>query len=129
MFSFLVLVMFGYIFVMPPVISYTVNRASRRTDLPTELDDIPRGIVRFALDDLTVDDIMDRTQRHPSSSLSVGDPTEHWMSSQQHDYVVIDNDDIVGIVSVEMLRYLPRGFVGRNPAQKSDASRTPAGLA
>ena len=53
-FSFLVLVMFGYILFMPPVISFAVNRGSRRTDLPTELDDIPRGIVRFALEDITV---------------------------------------------------------------------------
>ena len=117
-FSFLVLVMFGYIFIMPPVISYAVNRASRRTDLPDELDDIPRGIARFALDDITVDDILDRTQRHPSPALSVGELTEHWMSSQQHDYVVVENDDIGGIVSVEMLRYLPKGSWAETPLDK-----------
>ena len=64
-FSFLVLVMFGYILFMPPVISFAVNHASRREDLPTELSDIPLGIVQFALDDLTVNDILDRTHRHP----------------------------------------------------------------
>ena len=110
--------MFGYIFVMPPVISYTVKRASRRTDLPAELDDIPRGIVRFALDDITVDDIMDRTQRHPGPELSMGELTEHWMSSHQHDYVVVDNDDIAGIVSVEMLRYLPKDSWAETPLEK-----------
>ena len=117
-FSFLVLVMFGYIFIMPPVISYTVNRASRRTGLPNELDDIPRGIARFALDDITVDDILDRTQRHPSSALSVADLTNDWMSSHQHDYVVVDDDDIVGIVSVEMLRYLPKGSWAETPLKE-----------
>lgn len=117
-FSFLVLVMFGYIFIMPPVISYTVNRASRRTGLPSELDDIPRGIARFALDDITVDDILDRTQRHPSSALSVADLTKDWMSSHQHDYVVVDDDDIVGIVSVEMLRYLPKGSWAETPLKE-----------
>ena len=117
-FSFLVLVMFGYIFVMPSVISYTVNRASRRTDLPTELDDIPRGIIRFALEDITVDDILDRTQRHPGPALSVSDLTEYWMSSQQHDYVVVDNDAIVGIVSVEMLRYLPKDSWAETPLKQ-----------
>ena len=40
-FSFLVLVMFGYILFMPAVIGFAVNRASRRTDLPAQLDDIP----------------------------------------------------------------------------------------
>ncbi len=114
-FSFLVLVMFGYIFVMPPVISHTVNRASRRTDLPKELEDIPRGIVRFALDDITVGDVLDRTQRHPGPALSVSDLAEHWISSQQHDYVVVDNDDIAGIVSVEMLRYVPKGSWAETP--------------
>ena len=117
-FSFLVLVMFGYIFVMPSVISCTVKRASRRTDLPAKLDDIPRGIIRFALEDIPVDDILDRTQRHPGPELWVGELTEHWMSSQQHDYVVIDNDDIVGIVSVEMLRYLPKGSWAETPLEK-----------
>ncbi len=117
-FSFLVLVMFGYIFIMPPVISYTVNRASRRTGLPNELDDIPRGIARFALEDITVDDILDRTQRHPSSALSVADLTKDWMSSHQHDYVVVDDDDIVGIVSVEMLRYLPKGLWAETPLKE-----------
>ena len=67
MFSFLVLVMFGYIFVMPPVISYTVERASRRTDLPAKLDDIPRDIIRFALEDITVDGIRAPNRRWANS--------------------------------------------------------------
>ena len=116
-FSFLVLVMIGYIFLMPPVISYTVNRASRRIDVPNELDDLPQGISRFVLDHITVDDILDRTQRHPTPELSVGDLAEHWMSSQQHDYVVVDSDGMVGIVSVEMLRYLPKGSWSETPLE------------
>ena len=40
------------------------------------------------------------------------------MSSQQHDYVVIDDDDIVGIVSVEMPRYLPKGSWAETPLEK-----------
>lgn len=114
-FSFLVLVMFGYIFLMPPVISYTVNRASRQIDLPNNLDDIPPGISRFVLDHITVDDILDRTQLHPNPALSVGDLAEHWMSSQQHDYVVVDSDGMAGIVSVEMLRYLPKDSWAETP--------------
>ena len=114
-FSFLVLVMFGYLFIMPPVISYTVNRASHRSDLPDKLDDLPGGIPRFALHDVTVDDILDRTQPHPNPALSVSDLAEHWMSSRQHDYVVVENDDISGIISVEMLRYLPKGSWAKTP--------------
>lgn len=114
-FSFLVLVMFGYIFVMPPVISYTVNRASRRTDLPDELDDLPKGIPRFALEDITVDNILDRAMQHPEPVVSVGDLANNWMSPPQHDYVVADNGNIAGIVSVEMLRYLPKGSWNDTP--------------
>ena len=114
-FSFLVLVMIGYIFLMPPLISYTVKQASHRIDVPNKLDDLPAGISRFVLDHITVDDILDRTQLHPNPELPVGDLAEHWMSSQQHDYVVVDSDDMVGIVSVEMLRYLPRDSWAETP--------------
>ena len=107
-FSFLVLVMFGYILFMPPVISFTVGRASRRLDPSTRVDDIPRGIVRFALDDIKVDDIMDRTRRHPSPEVSVRDFTERWTVPHQQDYVVVDRDSVAGIVSLGMLRYLPK---------------------
>lgn len=124
-FSFLVLVMFGYIVVMPPVISFAVNRASRRSDLPDELDDIPQGIPLFALDDLTVDDILDRTQSHPQSDLSVGDLSANWISSRQHDYVVVENGGIAGIVSVEMLRYLPKGAWADTPLSTVMRSEPP----
>ena len=107
-FSFLVLVMFGYILFMPPVISFTVGRASRQLDPSTRLDDIPRGIVRFALDDIKVDDILDRTRRHPSPEVSVRDFTERWTVPHQQDYVVVDQDSVAGIVSLGMLRYLPK---------------------
>ena len=48
----------------------------------------------------------------------MSDLTEYWMSSQQHDYVVVDNDHIVGIVSVEMLRYLPKDSWAETPLKQ-----------
>ena len=108
-FSFLVLVMFCYILFMPPVISYAVNRASRRSDLPEELTDVPHGIVHFALDNITVDDILDRTRRHPDPSVSVRDFTDRWTMPNQHDYVVVENGALIGIVSLSNFRYLPKG--------------------
>ena len=124
-FSFLVLVMFCYILFMPPVISYAVNRASRRTDLPTELDDIPQGIVRFALEDITVNDILDRTRRHPDLSVSVRTFTERWTVPRQHDYVVADQGELGGVVSLEMFRYLPKEAWGRTPLGDVVRSETP----
>ena len=107
-FSFLVLVMFCYILFMPPVISYAVNRASRRSDLPEELTDIPPGIDHFALDNLLVNDILDRSRRHPDTSVSVRDFTERWTVPHQHDYVVVRNGTLAGLVSLSTFRYLPK---------------------
>ena len=111
-FSFLVLVMFCYILFMPSVINFAVGRASRRTDLPEQLDDIPSGIVRFALEDITIDDILDRSHRHPASSVTVRDFTDQWIVPHQPHYVVADKEALVGIVSLEMLRYLPKDAWG-----------------
>ncbi len=108
-FSFLVLVMFCHILLMPPVISFTVNRASRRRDLPAELNDIPQGIANFALDDITIDDILDRSRRHPDTSVSVRDFTDRWTLPNQNDYVVVDNGRLAGMVSLSTFRYLPKG--------------------
>lgn len=117
-FSFLVLVMFGYILLMPPVISFAVGRAGRRQDPEARLDDIPRGIARFALDDITVDDILDRTRSHPSPATSVRDFTERWTVPHQHDYVVAENGSLAGVVSLRTLRYLPKGTWARTPLSR-----------
>ena len=107
LFSFLVLVMFGYILLMPTVISFTVNYASRRLTPDTRIYDVPSGVIRFPLNEVTVDDIMDRGHLHPDPSLSISDFTEQWTIPRQHDYVIVDRDEVVGIVSLGMLRYLP----------------------
>ena len=107
-FSFLVLVMFCYILLMPPVISFAVSRASRRGDLPEELTDIPQGIAHFALDNITVDDILDRGRHHPGSGVTVRDFTDRWTMPNQHDYVVVEKGALIGIVSLSTFRYLPK---------------------
>ncbi len=125
-FSFLVLVMFCYILFMPAVISFAVSRASRRTDLPAQLDDIPVGIVRFALEDITIDDILDRSQLHPASSITVRDFTEQWVVPHQFHYVVADKGALVGIVSLEMLRYLPKDAWDKTPLDAVVRRQTPS---
>ena len=126
-FSFLVLVMFGYILLMPPMISFAVNRASRKPDLPTHLDDIPAGVLGFALEDITVDDILDRSRNHPAPSVTVREFTERWIVPHQHDYVVAESGAFVGVVSLEMLRYLPKANWAKTPL--SDVVRSGAPLA
>ena len=124
-FSFLVLVMFGYILLMPPVITFAVGRASRRPDLPDTLDDIPAGVIGFALDDMTVRDILDHVRVHPEPTLSVRDFAERWIMPYQHDYVVVDKSVLVGIVSLEMFRYLPKNLWSRTPLKDVLRTQTP----
>ena len=128
-FSFLVLVMFGYILLMPSVISYAVRRASNTLAPNTHVGDIPRGVTRFALNEITVDDILDRSRHHPSPSLSVRDFTERWTIPRQHDYVVVDHGTLAGVVSLGMLRYLPEGSWADTQLQQVMRSETPTALA
>lgn len=106
-FSFLVLVMMCYLLVIPTLISFATSRASRSMSTLTTPDDIPRGIFRFVLSEIVVDDILDRTRRHLEPSLTIRDFTERWTIPHQHDYVVVEGDSIVGVMSIDMLRYLP----------------------
>ena len=107
-FSFLVLVMFCYILFIAVGDQLCGEPGQPQDRLPEQLDDIPSGIVRFALEDITIDDILDRSHRHPASSVTVRDFTEQWIVPHQSHYVVADKEALVGIVSLEMLRYLPK---------------------
>ncbi|MCY4556087.1 MAG: cation:proton antiporter [Chloroflexi bacterium] len=124
-FSFLVLVMFCYILFMPPVISFAVSRASRRNDLPDELTDIPQGIANFALDNITVNDILDRSRSHPDPSVTVRDFTDRWTMPNQHDYVVVEKGSLVGIVSLSTFRYLPKASWSRTALKDMVRRETP----
>ncbi len=124
-FSFLVLVMFCYILFMPPVISFSVGRASKRVDPTANLTNIPRGIVRFALDDIKVEDILDPSRRHPGPTVSVRDFTERWAIPYQYDYIVVDGDTLAGMVSLSTLRYLPKSVWADTTLGEVLRSQTP----
>ena len=79
-------------------------------------------MVGFALDNITVDHILDRSHNHPGPSVTVREFTERWIVPHQHDYVVAEKGAFVGVVSLEMLRYLPKGAWGRTPL--NDVLRT-----
>ena len=102
------MVMFCYILFMPPAISFAVSRASRGVDPGVSIRNVPSGTILFALDDVMVDDILDRTRRLPPASVSVREFTERWAVPQQYDYVVVNGDTLVGIVSMGTFRYLPK---------------------
>ncbi len=106
-FSFLVMVMFCYILLMPSVISFAAARAGRSQTATATPDDIPRGIIRFVLHDIRVDDILDRLRPHPETSMTMRDFATIWATPNQHDYVVVDEDSVPGVVSIGMFRYVP----------------------
>ena len=106
-FSLLVLVMFGYILLTPLGISVTLRRAGATgPEVPDE--DLPPTLDRFALEGLTVEEILDESRTHPQQTLTVKAFTATWLLPEQHDYVVANRDELAGIVSLSMLRYLPR---------------------
>ena len=106
-FSLIVLIMLAYIRFAPSVIGFAVGRArpSGRARQPTPL---PPSLVRFALDDVTVGDVLDQAHIYPDPELSVRDFADRWLLPYQQDYVVVDDGKLVGIVSLPMLRYVPK---------------------
>ena len=106
-FSLFVLIMLGYILFAPPVIGFAVSRAKPSERVAPSVS-LPHSLVRFALDDITVGDVIDRAHAHPGPEFTVRDFADQWIVPYQHDYVVVDEDKLVGIVSLAMLRYVPR---------------------
>ena len=106
-FSLFVIIMLAYILFAPPVISFAVSRARPhgRFKPPQTL---PPTLVRFALDDITVGDVIDRTHAHPGPDLTVREFADEWVAPHQPDYVVAQGGALVGVVSIAILRYLPK---------------------
>ncbi len=106
-FSLLALVMLGYMLLTPLAISFSV----RRLKVPKQavpVGQIPGSFGRFALEGIQVDDILDRSRSHADKSISVKTFAEHYLLPEQNDYVVVDGGEVAGMVSLSMLRYLPR---------------------
>lgn len=110
-FSLLVLIMFGYILVTPYALGFAVRRAGKDAKPATEDSGdlaVTPSLARFALDGVTVETIVDRTRRFPDAKLSVRDFADRWIVSDQEDYVVTSDGQLAGIVSLRLLRYLPK---------------------
>ena len=102
------MVMFAYILLTPLAIRYSINRAGPSDDL-TLPDRLPPSLVNFALDHARVGDLVNRGRLYPVESLSVREFANRWIDPNQNDYVVVDRDgDPAGIVSLSLLRYLPK---------------------
>ena len=123
-FSLLVLIMFGYILLMPVAINFAVGRAkgSHRAHPP---DAVPPSFARHALEGITASHVLDRTQVYPESSISIREFADNWLKPHQHDYVIIDNGEVAGIVSLTRLRFVPKGTGAATPVRNILRLQTP----
>ena len=111
-FSLLLLMMFGYILLTPLGISFAIRRM-KRSDTVTTNERVPPSLIRFALDGIMVRDVLDRSRSYPEKSLTVRHFAENRLLTGQHDYVVVNEGEFAGIVSVPLLRYLPHSDWGK----------------
>ena len=106
-FSLLVLVMLGYILLTPLGISFALRRLGEAEPDVSE-EGLPPSLDRFALEGVRVRDVLDESRMHPEQTLTVKAFAATWLLPEQHDYVVVDGEELAGIVSLSLLRYLPR---------------------
>lgn len=104
-FSLLVLLMLGYILLMPQVIGLVISRA-KASDPPERPSVVPPVFARHALDGVLVGSVTDRTRVYPGPALSVQSFSDDWLVPNQYDYLVVDDGVPVGVVSLNRLRFL-----------------------
>ena len=121
-FSLLVLIMCGYILITPPVLSFVVSRTKPRQEAP---ENVPQFLANFALAGIVVDDILDRAQRQPTPDISVREFADRWIVSHQDDYVVAEDGQAAGVVSLSMLRYVPKESWAQTPLATVMRRETP----
>ena len=113
-FSLLVLLMLGYILLMPQIIGFAIGR-SRVSDPAERPGIVPPAFARHALDGVIVRSVTDRTRAYPSSALSVQAFSDDWVVANQYDYLVVDEGIPVGVVSLNRLRFLRKDSWANTP--------------
>ncbi len=107
LFSLLVVIMFGYILLTPMGISFAMRRTRHSEQVSGDMSQL-HLLERFVLGEIQVKDVLDKTRIYPDQDITVRNFVDHWTTAEQHDYVVVDGGHLAGVVSVSMLRYLPR---------------------
>ena len=103
-FSLLVVIMLGYILLMPPIISLTANRVKQREGAHQSQPMLP-SFARHALAGVAVRSVMDRTRSYPGPDVAVGDFLNHWTVPNQEDYLILDGGVPVGTISLPRLNF------------------------
>ena len=124
-FSLLMVVLFGFIFIMPPVLGFSVNRA-KALESSTMPRSAPPSYARYALDGVTVGDVLERNRSYPRPNISVLDFTEQWVVPRQQDYLVVDAEGrLAGILSLGKLRFLSKKTWAKTPISQVLRGRIP----
>ena len=103
-FSLLVVIMLGYILLMPPIIGLTANKVRQREEAPQSQPMLP-SFARHALAGVAVSSVMDRTRTYPGPDVVVGEFLNHWTVPNQEDYLILDGGVPVGTVSLPRLNF------------------------
>ena len=111
-FSLLVIIMFGYILLMPPIIAAAVGRAK-----PPELASQPQTMVpafaRHALAGVMVGSVVDRSRNYPGPDTTVSGFLTDWIVPDQTDYLIMERGVPVGTVSLTRVNFRRRVFFWR----------------
>lgn len=108
LFSLLTVVMLGFIFLVPPIIGLAI-RETKTSEHPRLPEAMVPSFARYALDGLTVEDIVDRSRQFASDSMTVQKFVDLWVVPEQRDYVVVNQSRrMAGIVSAHDLGRLPK---------------------
>ena len=124
LFSLLVVIMFGYILLTPMGISLALRRTRHSEELSGDMSQL-HLLERFVLGEIQVKDVLDKTRIYPDQDITVRNFVDHWTTAEQHDYVVVDEGHLAGVVSVSMLRYLPRTQWNHTTLQETLRHGTP----
>ena len=99
-FSLLVIIMFAYILLMPPVIAAAVSRAKPPGEASQPRTMLP-SFARHALAGVMVGSLIDRSRSYPEPDISVDDFLRDWIVPNQTDYLIIERGVPVGTVSLD----------------------------
>ena len=64
---------------------------------------------RYALEGVQVSSVLDRSRSYPAPGISVKQFADQWLVPGQHDYLVVEDGTVSGILSMTRLRFVPRG--------------------
>ena len=110
---------------MPPVIGFSVNRA-KASESSTMPRSAPPSYARYALDGVTVGDVLERNRSYARPDISVLDFTEQWVVPRQQDYLVVDQEGgLAGILSLGRLRFLSKKTWAKTPISRVLRRRIP----